>query len=97
MYRFREGKERVLVTTNVCARGIDVEQVTLVVNFDLPMTKVTQLSLHFNQSKKDRHADFETYIHRIGRTGRFGKSGVAINFVSDRQDEKIINKVYFSK
>jgi ATP-dependent RNA helicase DDX19/DBP5 len=78
--RFREGKERVLVTTNVCARGIDVEQVTLVVNFDLPMTK-------------DRHADFETYIHRIGRTGRFGKSGVAINFVSDRQDEKIINKI----
>lgn len=42
---------------------------------------------------KDRHADFETYIHRIGRTGRFGKSGVAINFVSDRHDEKIINKV----
>ena len=39
--RFRDGKERVLVTTNVCARGIDVEQVTLVVNFDLPMTKVT--------------------------------------------------------
>ena len=40
LYRFREGKERVLVTTNVCARGIDVEQVTLVVNFDLPMSKV---------------------------------------------------------
>ena len=39
--RFRDGKERVLVTTNVCARGIDVEQVTLVVNFDLPMTKVS--------------------------------------------------------
>ena len=42
--RFRDGKERVLVTTNVCARGIDVEQVTLVVNFDLPMTKVCFLS-----------------------------------------------------
>ena len=84
-----------MVTTNVCARGIDVEQVTLVVNFDLPMTKVTSFLLQSKQSKKDRHADFETYIHRIGRTGRFGKSGVAINFVSDRQDEKIINKVSF--
>jgi ATP-dependent RNA helicase DDX19/DBP5 len=41
--RFRDGKERVLVTTNVCARGIDVEQVTLVVNFDLPMTKVSEI------------------------------------------------------
>jgi len=78
--RFRDGKERVLVTTNVCARGIDVEQVTLVVNFDLPMTK-------------DRHPDYETYIHRIGRTGRFGKSGVAINFVSDTHDSHIIQKI----
>ena len=48
--RFRDGKERVLVTTNVCARGIDVEQVTLVVNFDLPMTKVclnSATNIHF--------------------------------------------------
>ena len=69
-----------LVTTNVCSRGIDVEQVTLVVNFDLP---------------KDQHghADCETYLHRIGRTGRFGKSGVAINFVSDERDVKILNEV----
>ena len=43
--RFRDGKERVLVTTNVCARGIDVEQVTLVVNFDLPMTKVSSKTI----------------------------------------------------
>ncbi|KAJ8684387.1 hypothetical protein QAD02_020179 [Eretmocerus hayati] len=66
--RFRDGLEKVLITTNVLARGIDVEQVTLVVNFDLPM---------------DQHqrADCETYLHRIGRTGRFGKSGIAINLV----------------
>lgn len=48
--------------------GIDVEQVTIVVNFDLPMDQ-------------NRQADCETYLHRIGRTGRFGKSGIAINLV----------------
>ncbi|XP_012261156.1 DEAD-box helicase Dbp80 [Athalia rosae] len=66
--RFRAGLEKVLITTNVLARGIDVEQVTIVVNFDLPMDQ-------------ERRADCETYLHRIGRTGRFGKSGIAINLV----------------
>jgi len=55
--RFRDGKEKVLITTNVMARGIDVEQVSVVVNFDLPVDL---------QGK----ADCETYLHRIGRTGR---------------------------
>ncbi|XP_015601206.1 DEAD-box helicase Dbp80 isoform X2 [Cephus cinctus] len=66
--RFRAGLEKVLITTNVLARGIDVEQVTIVVNFDLPMDQ-------------NRQADCETYLHRIGRTGRFGKSGIAINLI----------------
>ncbi|XP_063799858.1 ATP-dependent RNA helicase DDX25-like [Pseudophryne corroboree] len=65
---FRDGKEKVLITTNVCARGIDVEQVSIVVNFDLPLTM-------------EGYVDYETYLHRIGRTGRFGKKGVAINLV----------------
>ena len=66
--RFREGKAKMLVTTNVTARGIDVEDVNLVMNFDLPINQ-------------DGTPDFETYLHRIGRTGRFGKSGIAINLV----------------
>ncbi|XP_034186910.1 putative ATP-dependent RNA helicase Dbp80 [Osmia lignaria lignaria] len=66
--RFRSGLEKVLITTNVLARGIDIEQVTIVVNFDLPMDQ-------------NRQADCETYLHRIGRTGRFGKSGIAINLI----------------
>ncbi|XP_048368964.1 ATP-dependent RNA helicase DDX25 [Sphaerodactylus townsendi] len=66
--RFREGKHKVLITTNVCARGIDVKQVTIVVNFTLP--------LNFED-----FADFDTYLHRIGRAGRFGKKGVAFNMV----------------
>lgn len=63
--RFRAGLEKVLITTNVLSRGIDIEQVTIVVNFDLPM---------------DVHgeADCETYLHRIGRTGRFGMSELSI-------------------
>ncbi|XP_008116443.1 ATP-dependent RNA helicase DDX25 [Anolis carolinensis] len=65
---FRDGKDKVLISTNVCARGIDVKQVTIVVNFSLPTR-----GLH--------HADFETYLHRIGRTGRFGKKGIAFNMV----------------
>ncbi|KAM9299269.1 ATP-dependent RNA helicase DDX25 [Gastrophryne carolinensis] len=66
--RFREGSEKVLITTNVCARGIDVQQVSVVVNFDLPLNS-------------SGFPDFETYLHRIGRTGRFGKNGIAMNFV----------------
>ena len=66
--RFRDGLAKMLVTTNVTARGIDVEDVNLVINFDLPINQ-------------DGTPDYETYLHRIGRTGRFGKTGVAINFV----------------
>jgi superfamily II DNA/RNA helicase len=52
--------------------GIDIEQVTVVVNFDLPVDQFYK-------------ADFETYLHRIGRTGRFGKNGLAINMVDGRR------------
>lgn len=75
---FRQGKTKVLLATNVLARGIDVLQVSLVVNFDLPMTP-------------ERLPDPETYIHRIGRTGRFGRKGVAINFVHNRLSEEILH------
>uniref|UniRef100_A0A8C6UTR9 RNA helicase n=1 Tax=Neogobius melanostomus TaxID=47308 RepID=A0A8C6UTR9_9GOBI len=78
--RFREGKEKVLVTTNVCARGIDVEQVSVVINFDLPVDK-------------DGNPDNETYLHRIGRTGRFGKRGLAINMVDSKMSMNILNRI----
>ncbi|KAM7405207.1 hypothetical protein PAMP_012487 [Pampus punctatissimus] len=78
--RFRHGKEKVLVTTNVCSRGIDVEQVTLVVNFDLPVDM-------------DGNADNETYLHRIGRAGRFGRRGFAVNMVDGKDSMDIINQI----
>ncbi|XP_044727949.1 DEAD-box helicase Dbp80 [Chrysoperla carnea] len=78
--RFRAGKEKVLITTNVMARGIDVEQVTIVVNFDMPMDV-------------NRKADCETYLHRIGRTGRFGKPGIAINLIDSAESMAICNAI----
>ncbi|CAH1787973.1 unnamed protein product [Owenia fusiformis] len=75
--RFRDGKEKVLITTNLSARGIDIEQVTVVVNFDLPVNTQHQ-------------ADCETYLHRIGRTGRFGKNGIALNFVDGHRSMQIL-------
>lgn len=78
--RFREGLQKVLITTNVLSRGIDIEQVNIVVNFDLPV----------NQEGK---ADCETYLHRIGRTGRFGKHGLAINLVDSEQSMRICNDI----
>lgn len=60
--------------------GIDVEQVTIVVNFDLPMDQ-------------NGDADCETYLHRIGRTGRFGKNGIAINLIDNEKSMDICRKI----
>jgi len=65
MEDFINGGSRVLITTDLLARGIDVQQVSVVINYDLPKEK-------------------ETYLHRIGRSGRFGRKGLAINFVTSR-------------
>ncbi|KAK9022667.1 hypothetical protein V6N11_002914 [Hibiscus sabdariffa] len=70
MREFRSGSSRVLITTDLLARGIDVQQVSLVINYDLPTQP-------------------ENYLHRIGRSGRFGRKGVAINFVTN-DDERML-------
>ena len=66
MEDFRNGKVRVLISTDLLARGIDVQQVSLVMNYELPLNR-------------------ENYIHRIGRSGRFGRKGVAINLISPHE------------
>ena len=78
MSEFRQGSSRVLITTDVWARGIDVQNVSLVINYDLPTNR-------------------ENYIHRIGRSGRFGRKGVAINFVTS-DDVRILRDIeqYYS-
>ena len=77
MSDFRNGKCRVLVSTDLLSRGIDVQQVSVVINYDVP-------------------SKIESYLHRIGRSGRYGRKGVAINFVTDYDDKRIdsIQKYY---
>jgi len=67
---FRLGKYRVLISSNVTARGIDVQQVSTVINFDIPKS-------------------IENYLHRIGRSGRWGRKGVGINFITRRDISKL--------
>lgn len=77
MEAFRNGESNVLITTNVLARGVDVDNVCLVVNYDIPVDAVGD-------------PDFETYLHRIGRTGRFGRKGTAINLVDDQRSVEVL-------
>jgi len=74
MQRFKSGQARVLIATDVLARGIDVQQVNLVDNFDLP---------------RDR----ESYIHRVGRSGRFGRKGSAINLLGGDADVRTLREI----
>jgi ATP-dependent RNA helicase DDX19/DBP5 len=79
MEEFRKGNSRVLVATNAAARGIDIASVTHVINFDLPYP-----------NKDTRQPDFATYLHRIGRTARFGKPGYAINLYTTNDEKRTI-------
>lgn len=74
---FRNGTYRVLISSNITARGIDIQQVSCVINFDVPK-------------------DMSTYLHRIGRSGRWGRKGVGINFITERDVQKLrdIEKFY---
>lgn len=76
MKKFRDGKLEILVATDVAARGIDIEDITHVINYDIPQ-------------------DHESYVHRIGRTGRAGRKGVAITFIAPREYRqlKLIEKL----
>lgn len=78
MQQFRKGSSRVLISTDLWGRGLDVQQVSLVMNYDLPNNR-------------------ELYIHRIGRSGRYGRKGVAINFVKN-DDIRILRDIeqYYS-
>lgn len=80
--KFRDGEGKVLITTNVLARGIDVSTVSMVINYDIPM-----------KGRNDAEPDPETYLHRIGRTGRFGRVGVSISFVFDKKSYQALLQI----
>ena len=77
---FKNGTTRIMLSTDLLSRGIDIQQLSLVINFDLPRNK-------------------ETYIHRIGRSGRYGRKGTAINFVTNEDIDHMreIQKFYNTK
>ncbi|GAM23265.1 hypothetical protein SAMD00019534_064400, partial [Acytostelium subglobosum LB1] len=77
---FRQGKTKVLITTNVLARGIDILQVSLVINYDVPLDP-------------KQTPDPVTYLHRVGRVGRFGRSGIAITFCDSDLDVRRVQAI----
>ena len=84
MQRFRSGISKVLITTNILARGVDVPSVAVVVNYDIPT------------ERKGRNVivpDHATYVHRIGRTGRFNRAGTAITFVQNKSDYDMLKQI----
>ena len=77
---FKEGQKRILVATDLVHRGIDIERVNIVINYDMPQ-----------DTENSQGAD--TYLHRVGRAGRFGTKGLAITFVASEADSTVLNSV----
>jgi ATP-dependent RNA helicase DDX19/DBP5 len=78
---FREGTTKILISTDVLSRGFDVTQVTLVINFDVPTERDMRVPA------------YETYLHRIGRSGRFGRKGAAFNLVTGEAEIQILEQI----
>ncbi|KAJ4744435.1 ATP-dependent RNA helicase DBP5 [Rhynchospora pubera] len=78
---FKDGFTKVLISTNLLARGFDQAQVNLVINYDIPVNHET------------REPDYEVYLHRIGRAGRFGRKGAVFNLLCTDWDKKIMEKI----
>jgi ATP-dependent RNA helicase DDX19/DBP5 len=82
--RFRKGEIQILITTNLLARGYDERSIKLVINFDLPTKKLPN---------GDYEPDYENYLHRIGRTGRFGSKGIGLNLCCYKNDYVNLQKI----
>merc|ERR1719230_138924 len=72
--QFKDFQKRIMVSTDLFGRGIDIERVNIVINYDMP-------------------DDSDSYLHRVGRAGRFGTKGLAISFVSTEEDEGVLKNV----
>merc|ERR1739840_58192 len=72
--QFKDFQKRIMVSTDLFGRGIDIERVNIVVNYDMP-------------------ADSDSYLHRVGRAGRFGTKGLAITFSGDEEDAAVLKQV----
>jgi len=72
--KFKNFEIRIMIATDIFGRGVDIEKVNVVINYDMP-------------------SDADTYLHRVGRAGRFGTKGLAISFVSTKEDAEVLNQV----
>lgn len=90
MDMFMQGQYRVLLTTNLLSRGIDMRKVSLVINLELP---VSYSSVQEGGKPMPKGADHETYLHRVGRTGRFGDQGIALNIISSDQQMTMLEEI----
>lgn len=84
--KFRTGEVSVVITTNMLARGIDVPEIQIVINFDVPTQRV-------GRGGNERVGDSENYLHRIGRTGRFGTKGIAITIYDRDEDRQYLQQI----
>jgi len=84
---FLAGKYRILLTTNLLSRGIDMRKVTLVVNLSLPF------KIRESEGSLEKRVDLETYLHRVGRTGRFGDHGIAVNFINNQEELGMMKEI----
>lgn len=80
---FRLGSFTTLISTNVLARGIDVPEVDLVINYDVPTTSQHGFL----------NPDYENFLHRVGRTGRFGTDGLALTLMSQEIDDELVGLI----
>ena len=78
---FHDAASKILIATNVLSRGIDVPNVTLVVQYDMPV-------MYGGMADQA-----ETYLHRVGRTGRFGRKGVALNLIEDEKEMRVLKAI----
>ena len=83
MEKFRKRMVNIVLTTNLLARGIDIPEMVLVINFDVP--KIGYKGLY--------KPDYETYLHRIGRAGRFGMKALALSIYDNEEDEQFLHKI----
>jgi len=85
--KFRTGEIQILITTNLLAKGFDEKLVKLIINYDLPVLV-----------QPNFEPDYSTYLHRVGRTGRFGDNGIGLTLLNDKRNEeekiKLVEKYY---
>lgn len=78
---FKDFQKRIMVSTDVFARGVDFERVNIVINYDMP------------ENRGDGSDETDTYLHRVGRAGRFGTKGLAITFVATEEEKTTLKKI----